>query len=79
VLALVELDISTCHRWLYYYSQGCMIFDSDNINGDEKYLEKSLNQLLSIHNLMNLSRIIFREANVTSMIRINYSSYFSVK
>jgi hypothetical protein len=56
-----------------------MIFNSDNINGDEKYLEKSLNQLFSIHNQTNLSGILFSETNVGSMIKINYSSYFSVK
>lgn len=28
---------------------------------------------------MNLSGIIFSETNVDSMIKINYSSYFSVK
>ncbi len=55
------------------------MFDSDNINGDEKYLEKTLNQLFSIHNQMNLSGIIFSETNVGSTIKINYSSYFSVK
>jgi hypothetical protein len=54
------------------------MFDSDNINGDEKYLEKSLNQLFSIHNQMNLSGILFSKTNVGSMIKINYSSYFNV-
>jgi hypothetical protein len=47
-----------------------MIFDSDNINGDEKYLEKSLNQLFSTHNRMNLNGIILSETDVASMIKI---------